>query len=163
MFERSISIELNRFPYEIRVHFIPTFYRYLTMRKILILILTHRPCLNGVMRPEYREWKNLTRKNRKQSKRKQGNMIRNRNRGLKYPWNFILTNEYILLKNLNIVYVHRKERELADVKRKAQHHLIDDGEAQKKLQELEIQKAEAEKKVESIQKEEKVSFVDSQK
>ena len=85
-------------------------------------------------------------------------MIRNRNRGLKYPWNFILTNEYILLKNLNIVYVHRKERELADVKRKAQHHLIDDGEAQKKLQELEIQKAEAEKKVESIQNEEKVSF-----
>ena len=115
------------------------------------------------MRPEYREWKNLTRKNRKQSKRKQGNMIRNRNRGFKrliprYPWNFILTNEYILLKNLNIVYVHRKERELADVKRKAQHHLIDDGEAQKKLQELEIQKAEAEKKVESIQNEEKVSF-----
>jgi len=81
-------------------------------------------------------------------------MIRNRNRGLK--WNFILTNEYILLKNLNIVYVHRKERELADVKRKAQHHLIDDGEAQKKLQELEIQKAEAEKKVESIQNEEKL-------
>ena len=37
-----------------------------------------------------------------------------------------------------------------------QHHLIDDGEAQKKLQELEIQKAEAEKKVESIQKEEKL-------
>ena len=34
--------------------------------------------------------------------------------------------------------------------------MIDDGEAQKKLQELEIQKADAEKKVESIQKEEKL-------
>ena len=87
-------------------------------------------------------------------------MLRNRNRRFRgfYTYKWIDSSW-----NLNIWYVHRKERELADVKRKAQHHLIDDGEAQKKLQELEIQKAEAEKKVESIQKEEKVSCVDSQK
>ena len=51
----------------------------------------------------------------------------------------------------------RKDRELADIKRKAQHHLLDDPDALKKIKDLEKDQNKAAEKVEAINKEEKVS------
>jgi len=50
----------------------------------------------------------------------------------------------------------KKERELAELKRKGQHHLLEDPNDQKKVEALEKEKSEADKKIEAIQKEEKL-------
>merc|ERR1711944_383688 len=49
----------------------------------------------------------------------------------------------------------RKDRELADIKRKAQHHLLDDPDALKKIKDLEKDQNKAAEKLEAINKEEK--------
>lgn len=54
------------------------------------------------------------------------------------------------------LFLSRKERELAELKRKGQHHLLEDPNDQKKVEALEKEKSEADKKIEAIQKEEKV-------
>ena len=59
---------------------------------------------------------------------------------------------------MNLILLFRKERELAEMKRKAQHHLLED-DGQKKLQELEKESADVQKKVQDIQKEEKVYII----
>ena len=51
---------------------------------------------------------------------------------------------------------YRKERELAEMKRKAKHHLLENPEEQQKLKDLEKEKSEADKKIEDIHKEERV-------
>ena len=56
-------------------------------------------------------------------------------------------------------YNHRKERELAEMKRRAKHHLPENPEAERKLQDLEKEKSEADKKIEAIQNEERVIIV----
>merc|ERR1719158_1264506 len=50
----------------------------------------------------------------------------------------------------------RKDRELADIKRKAQHHLLDDPDALKKIKDLEKDQNKAKEKLEAISKEERL-------
>merc|ERR1712226_1307014 len=50
----------------------------------------------------------------------------------------------------------RKDRELADIKRKAQHHLLDDPDALKKIKDLEKDQNRAKEKLEAISKEERL-------
>ena len=54
------------------------------------------------------------------------------------------------------ILICRKERELAEIKRKGKHHLLENPEDQQKLKDLEKEKSEADKKIEDIQKEERV-------
>lgn len=50
----------------------------------------------------------------------------------------------------------KKERELADMKRKGKHHLLENPDDQQKLKNLEKEKSEAEKKIEEIHNEERL-------
>jgi len=50
----------------------------------------------------------------------------------------------------------RKDRELAEIKRKAQHHLLDDPDALKRIKDLEKDQSKAAEKLEAINKEERL-------
>ena len=58
-----------------------------------------------------------------------------------------------------VILLYRKDRELAEIKRKAQHHLLDDPDALKRIKDLEKDQSKAAEKLEAINKEERVRFL----